>query len=198
MKSEKSLVIFKPDVVERGIVGELIQRFEHKGIKIVAMKMAWPTMELVGKHYEDNEDYLRGVGKKAVKSAEKRGEKLGIDPLEMGQKVRQWNMEYLACGPVLVMVLQSAHVIDSVRKLIGSTNPYDADVGTIRADYTVDSFQVADTANRTTRTIIHASDSVESANREISLWFSPEEIFDYEIAIEKILYDTNWSLKSKS
>jgi len=194
MKKEQTLVIFKPDVVQRQIVGELITRFEKKGFKIVAMKLVHPNRELVGEHYEADEEYLKGVGNKSVESARERGEKIPTKtPLEIGNQIREWNIDYLSCGPVIAMVIEGAQVIESVRKMVGKTNPVLADVGTIRSDYTPDSYLLADVQGRTTRTLIHASDSIESASREIPLWFSTKEIFSYETAIEKILYDTGWS-----
>lgn len=194
MIAEKSLVVFKPDVIQRQIVGELLTRFERKGFKVVAMKMIKPSKELVGKHYSDNEDYLRGVGDNAITSARERGETMqDISALDFGKMVRNWNIEYLSCGPVVAMVFEGAHVIEGVRKILGSTNPIRADIGSIRADYTPDSYLLADAQGRTARTLVHASDSPEEAEREIKLWFSKDEIFTYETAIEKILYDTGWT-----
>lgn len=187
-------MIFKPDVLQRQISGELLTRFERKGFKVVGMKMVWPTTELVAKHYEDDEDYLRSVGEKSLESAKERGEELpDLTPLEFGQRIRQWNIDYLTCGPVIAIVFEGAHVIESVRKLLGKTNPLAADVGSIRADYSPDSYLLADSQGRTTRTIAHASDAPETAEREISLWFDETELYSYETAIEKILYDAGWT-----
>lgn len=198
MTKQQTLIIFKPDVIQRQITGELITRFERKGFKIVAMKMTWPTCELVGKHYTDDPAYIREVGEKAIVSAKERGEKIkSSDPMEIGNQVRQWNIDYLACGPVLCIVLEGANVVEGIRKIVGKSNPVLSDVGTIRADYTPDSFLLANLQGRTTRTMIHASDSPENANREISLWFKKGEIYEYETAVEKILYDSNWSCRVK-
>lgn len=193
---ERTLIILKPDVIQRQIIGEILTRFERKGLKVVAMKLVTPSRELVSKHYSDDKAYLEEVGNKGIVSAKERGEDLGdLTALEIGARVRMWNVEYLSCGPVLAVVLEGAHVIASVRKLIGKSNPVDADVGTIRADFTPDSFLLSNAQGRTTRTMIHASDSVENANREIALWFSKDEILSYETAIEKILYDAGWGKK---
>lgn len=191
---EKSLLIFKPDVIQRQIVGELISRFERKGYKIVAMKMLTPSRELVGKHYEDDKKYLEEVGEKAKKGAIARGEDVSKwDSLKKGQWVRECNLNYLTCGPVVAIVLQGFGVIAGVRKILGGTSPADGDVGTIRADYSLDCFALADEQSRATRSLVHASDSVESAEREIGLWFNPTEISEYETAAEKIFYDAGWS-----
>ncbi|MFA5622857.1 MAG: nucleoside-diphosphate kinase [Candidatus Dojkabacteria bacterium] len=191
---EKSLVIFKPDILQRQIVGEIVSRFERKGFKIVAMKMLIPSRELVGKHYEDKEEYLRETGEKAKKGAIARGEDVSKwDSLARGQWIRESNINYLTCGPVIALVLQGFGVIAGVRKMLGSTSPADGDVGTIRADFSLDSFALADEQGRVTRSMVHASDSVESAEREIGLWFNPTEISEYETAAEKIFYDVGWS-----
>ena len=190
---QRTLVIYKPDVVQRQIVGELLTRFERKGYKIVAMKMLQPTPELVGKHYTDDEDYLADVGGKALAGKKARGENIAnLAPKEMGMQIRNWNIDYLTAGPVVAIVLEGYDVINGVRKLLGSTNPVKADVGTIRADYTPDGFVLADAQGRTTRTMVHASDAEETAQREIALWFTDDELMDYETAIEKVLYDADW------
>jgi nucleoside-diphosphate kinase len=191
---ERSLLLIKPDVLQRQIVGEILTRFERKGFKIVALKMLNATKEQVGEHYVDDEAYLIGVGNKAKKGAEERGEDISNwDPLERGKMLRQRNLEYLTCGPIVAMVLEGYGVISGVRKILGSTSPAAGDVGTIRDDYSLDTFYLADIVARSTRTMIHASDSVESAKREIDIWFNSSEICDdYETAVEKIFYDEGW------
>lgn len=191
---EKTLVIFKPDVIQRQIVGEIISRFERKGFKLVAMKMLVPSRELVGNHYEDDPKYLTETGEKAKKGAEARGEDTkNWNSLERGKWIRESNINYLTCGPVIAVVLQGFGVVTGVRKMLGSTSPADGDVGTIRADFSLDSFALADEQGRVTRTMLHASDSVENAEREIGLWFNPTEVSEYETAAEKIFYDVGWS-----
>lgn len=194
MIQEQTLVLFKPDVLQRQIVGELITRFERKGYKMVAMKIIQPTAEQVGEHYHADKEYLTSMGMKTINNAKEKGEDVSkMVPYEVGAQIRDWNVEYLTCGPVVAMVLQGPHIIEMVRKLVGITNPKQADIGTIRGDYSPDSYTLSDMQGRTTRTVIHASDSVESADREIPLWFEKDEIFEYEAAIEKILYDTGWT-----
>lgn len=194
MTQEKTLVIFKPDVLQRQIVGELLTRFERKGFKIIGMKLTHPSRELVGEHYAASEDYLIEVGEKSLKSAKEQGEDTwNMTALEIGSQIRQWNIDYLTCGPVVAMVLQGPTIIQSVRNILGSTNPQNADIGTIRGDYSPDSFMLSNAQGRTTRTIVHASDSIESATREIPLWFNEDELFDYTTGIESILFDAGWS-----
>lgn len=191
---EKSLLLFKPDVLQRQIVGEIISRFERKGFKIVALKLVNATKEQVGKHYIDDPNYLAETGEKAKKGAMARGEDVtSWNSLERGKVIRQRNMDYLTCGPIIAMVLEGYGVIQGVRKILGSTSPAEGDVGTIRDDYSVDTFYLADHVSRSTRTMIHASDSTENAEREISIWFKKKEICDdYETAVEKIFYDSAW------
>lgn len=191
---ERSLLLIKPDVLQRQIVGEILTRFERKGFKIIAMKMLNATKEQVGEHYFDDEEYLIETGEKAKKGAEARGEDISDwNSLERGKIIRQRNIEYLTCGPIVAMVLEGFGVISGVRKLLGSTSPAAGDVGTIRDDYSLDTYQLADYVSRSTRTMIHASDSVENANREIAIWFDESELCDdYETAVEKIFYDEGW------
>lgn len=189
---EKSLLLIKPDVLQRQIVGEILTRFERKGFKIVAMKMLNATEEQVGEHYTDEESYLIGVGEKSKKAAMERGEDVSDwNSLEIGRGFRLKNIKYLTEGPIIAMVLEGYGVINGVRKLLGSTSPSAGDVGTIRDDYSLDAYYLADTLSRSTRTMIHASDSVESAEREIKIWFTEDEICsNYETAAEKIFYDS--------
>ncbi len=196
MHKQKTLVLFKPDVIQRQIMGELLTRFERKGFKIVGMKMVLPTRKLAGEHYQASEEQLMGMGNKTITVAKERGETLTEnDPMKIGMRIRDWNMDYLVAGPVLAIVLQGPHIIEFVRKMVGVTSPLMADIGTIRADYSPDSIPLANWQERTTRNMIHASDSVESANREIELWFKKSEMFEYETAIEKVLFDNSWGMK---
>ena len=192
---ERSLLLIKPDVIQRQIVGEILTRFERKGYKIIALKMVNATEEQVGEHYFADEDYLKETGEKAKKGAIARGEDVSKwDSLERGKIIRQRNINYLTCGPIIAMVLEGHGAISGVRKLLGSTSPADGDVGTIRDDYSLDTYALADYISRSTRTMIHASDSVENAERELKIWFTEDELCsNYETAAEKIFYDAGWS-----
>ncbi len=191
---ERTLILMKPDVLQRQIVGEILSRFERKGFKIVAVKMLNATKTQVGEHYAADEQYLIETGEKAKKGAEMRGQDVSNwNSLEWGKIIRERNIAYLTCGPILAVVLEGPSVISSVRKVLGSTSPADGDVGTIRADYSFDSYALADVVARSTRTMLHASDSVENAQREIKIWFKENEICNnYETVAEKIFYDTGW------
>lgn len=192
MAMERTLVIVKPDGVQRGLLGEILGRFERAGLKIVAMKLTWPDAELVGRHYSNDENYLRGVGEKAQANATARGEGLDDTPLAIGHRVREANMRYLSSGPVLVFVLEGNTAIITVRNVIGGTNPLTADIGTIRGDLTIDDFAQADAEQRAVRNLMHASSDARESQREISLWFKDEEIHHYQTVMDKVLHDPSW------
>jgi len=197
LAQERTLVLIKPDVLQRQIVGEILSRFERKGIKITAMKMLNATKEQVGDHYEGKEEYLIESGEKAKKGAIARGEDVSNwNSLEKGKQIRQRNINYLTCGPIIAIVFEGFGVISQVRKILGSTSPAEGDIGTIRNDYSLDTYALADFIDRSTMTMLHASDSVENAEREIKIWFKESEICnDYETGVEKIFYDSEWSHK---
>lgn len=194
---EKTLVLLKPDVVQRGLIGEIITRFEKKGLKIVAMKMVWPTQEQSAAHYDQPESAAMLLGERTIASFKERGIEMTEKPLEIAKRIQSWLGSYLSNGPVVAMVLEGAHAVQYVRKLRGHTNPLQADVGTIVADYTIDSYFLADEGKRSVRTMVHASGTVEEANHEIGLWFKDSEIFDYNRAIDDILYSTDWEKLKK-
>lgn len=191
---QKSLVIFKPDTIQRGIVGELISRVERKGLKIIAMKLVQPTRAQAVEHYDKDDSWCEEIGEKYIRPA---FEKEGIEfkwatNLEAGRDALNSLIDYLCCGPVVVMVLEGGLAIENIRAMVGYRNPIEADMGTIRADYTLESAYMANTAYRSVRNMIHASGTPEEAKREIDLWFKPEELVHYSLAIDKILYDPTW------
>lgn len=190
---ERSLVVIKPDGVQRGLIGELVSRFEKKGLKITAMKMVWPTRELAQQHYDQPESAMMLLGERTLASYAEKGEKhWSSDPMEIARHIQKQLVNYLSAGPVVAMIIEGAHAVAHVRKIRGATNPLGADIGTITGDYTIDSYFMGDLGQRAIRNLVHASGTVDEAEHEITLWFRPEEIFDYDLAIEKILYSTDW------
>lgn len=159
---ERTLIILKPDAVQRGIVGEILSRFEKVGLKIVACKMLHPDYDHYYRHYED-------IGK----MVSRRGEKAFNVTLAMMQR-----------GPVIAFVLEGIEAVSLVRKMVGTTEPKEAAPGTIRGDYSHISFAHADTAEIATPNIIHASGDPEEAVAEIQHWFGDGEIFEYETVHE--------------
>ncbi|HRH22037.1 MAG TPA: nucleoside-diphosphate kinase [bacterium] len=191
--TEKTLVIIKPDGVQRSLIGEIIKRYEQVGLKLIAIKMVIPTPEMAQAHYMvGGEEWLTSVGEKAMASYEKKGEKSPFaTPRECGQAVLNRNARYMSAGPVVVMIWQGNRAVPLVRKMTGGTEPLSSDVGTIRGDYTLDSYGLADVGERSVRNLIHASGEVHEAEKEIAIWFKPEEILSYRLIADEILYDIN-------
>ncbi len=189
---ERTLAIVKPDGVQRGLLGEILSRFERAGLKVVGMKMVWPEAELVGRHYPDDEDYLRSVGEKALAGARERGVEIKETALEIGRRVREANIRYISTGPVLALALEGNTAVQTVRNLVGGTNPLSADVGSIRGDLTIDDFSQADSEGRSVRNLMHASGDAREAEREVALWFSDQELFQYQTVMDKVLHDPGW------
>ncbi len=192
MRYEHSLVLLKPDAVARKISGEIISRFEKKGLKIIALKMTWPTPTQAEEHYEADEDWYISSGTRTYEGYIEKGLKPPLEPRELGVNTRRKLMSSLTAGPVIALVLQGAHVIETVRKMRGATSPQLADVGTIGFDYSLDSYELADAGEWAIRNVIHASDSPESAEREIKIWFKPPDLMEYKTAEDDILYTKDW------
>lgn len=192
---ERSLILLKPDAVQRGLIGEIIQRFEKKGLKIAAMKMIWPTKEQALEHYLWSDEEKTKTGNRTLEIYKNKGIELNKTAIELAESVQLKLVTFLSTGPILAIVIESAHAIEHVRKLVGHGSPLQADVGTIRADLTIDSYMIADEADRAARNLIHASSSVEESEREIKVWFTEDEIHSYELAIEQILYSKDWETK---
>lgn len=192
---ERSLVLVKPDGVKRGLVGEIIHRFERAGLKIIGMKMVWIDQELASKHYPDAWiEAVKGRGEKTLASYEKYGidaqEHLGTsDALEIGKMVNKWNREFLSSGPVIAMVLEGIHAIENVRMMVGNTFPLNAVPGTIRGDYSIDAPSLANSRKRVVRNLMHASGNAEEAKYELDLWFKPEELHDYKRTDQDIMFE---------
>ena len=185
---EKSLVLLKPDAVQRGIVGEIISRFERCGLKIVAMKMVYATKELAGDHYADDEAWLKSVGEKTLASYEKKGIKLNRTALEHGRLIRSQLMGYITSSPIIALVIEGHNAVLHVRKIVGATAPADAAPGTIRGDFSFETYSMADHLERPIKNLIHASGAVDEAKREIAIWFKPEEIHAWARVDEDLFY----------
>ena len=189
---ERTLVIVKPDGVQRGLVGEVIKRFEAVGLKLVGMKMMVPAEDKIEQHYTLDPNWRRVTGEKTIAGYKSKGmTPPSEDPLEITAKILASLKKYMTSGPVVFMVLEGAHAVKIVRKLGGGTEPLTSDVGTIRGDYVLDSYQMADLDSRAVRNVLHMSGSPEEATAEINHWFTPAEVIDYRIIHEEILYDVN-------
>jgi nucleoside-diphosphate kinase len=191
-KYERTLVVIKPDGVQRTLIGEIIGRFERLGLKLVGIKMLVTTAEFVEKHYTLDPEWRRITGEKNIKSYLDRGETpWTTDPFEVTDRVLKNLQAYMTSGPVVAMVWQGAHSVELIRKLVGSTEPRKSDVGTIRGDFVLDSYAMGDTEGRAIRNLIHASGSVKEAEMEIPHWFNSDELTNYRLVQEEILYDVN-------
>ena len=182
---ERTLVLVKPDGVKRALVGEIVSRFEKRGLKITGMKMIWVDEGMVRKHYPTGrKEWVSGIGDKTLKAYADYGtdpkEHLGtMDPYEIGLLVCKWLVDYLTSGPVVAMILEGPHAITAVRKIAGYTYPDTAVPGTIRGDYSIDSPDLANMTKRSGMNLVHASGNKEEAEFEIALWFKKEEIHKY-------------------
>ncbi|TSD02182.1 MAG: Nucleoside-diphosphate kinase [Parcubacteria group bacterium Athens0714_25] len=193
-KNERTLVIIKPDGIQRSLVGEIIKRYERVGLKLVAMKMMIPTEDMAVKHYYEvgGDAWLEEVGRKARAAYEKKGMTSPYATnMENGRAVMMSNAKYLSAGPVVAMIWQGNQACALVRKITGGTEPLTADLGSIRSDFTLDTFALADTDQRSVRNLLHASGNPEEAEKEIPIWFAENEILKYKHIQEAILYDVN-------
>ena len=160
---ERTLIVFKPDAVQRGIVGEILSRFEKVGLKIVATKMIAPTKDHYYRHYEE-------IGKMITRR---------------GKSTFDITLEMMVQGPVIAMVLEGVEAVALVRKLVGTTEPKSALPGTIRGDFSHMSFGYADNESKGIPNLIHASGDAKEAEQEIIHWFSDDELYDYNVLNEK-------------
>jgi nucleoside-diphosphate kinase len=160
---ERTLIILKPDAMQRGIAGEIITRFERVGLEIVGAKMLQPDYDHYFRHYET-------IGKMVSRR---------------GKEAFDVTLEFMQQGPVLAMVLEGIEAVAQVRKMVGQTEPKSAAPGTIRGDYSHISFEYADGKHVSIPNLIHASGSVEEAQQEIDHWFSGAELFSYSSTAER-------------
>jgi len=182
---ERTLIILKPDAVQRGLIGDIIGRFEKIGLKIIGAKFFVPTEELLNKHYPmERTEFIAGMGQKTLDNYRD----LGMDPkeyfgtddaLEIGKVVQKWLVDFMVSAPVFAVVLEGPHAIEIVRKVRGHTLPLKADPGTITGDFSFDSSSLANNEQRPIRNLVHASGNREEAEFEIGLWFDPDELYDY-------------------
>lgn len=179
---ERTLVILKPDALQRGLAGEIITRFERIGLRLIAAKMVTPSKDLAHRHYPvDRREFIEGMGHKSLSNYQEQGidpkKMLGTeDPHEIGLKIQNWMVDFLTSGPVIALVLEGPHAIEVVRKTAGNTLPVKAEPGTIRGDYSYDSSSLANQEKRPIYNLIHASGDKAEAEFEIKLWFSETEL----------------------
>lgn len=191
MTTEQTLVIIKPDGVQRALMGEIVSRVERTGLKFVAVKFLVPKEDQCWKHYNKDNKWFLKKGMRVIEDRKAHGMPIEKKPLEYGKDIIKANVDFFISGPVLALVIEGNQSVAIVKKLVGGTEPLTSDVGTIRGDLTVDSYALSSLDNRAVRNLIHSSDSPEEAKREIPLWFAPSEIISYKHLQEQILYDVN-------
>ncbi|HVN26066.1 MAG TPA: nucleoside-diphosphate kinase [Candidatus Paceibacterota bacterium] len=185
-KEERTYVMLKPDGVQKGLIGEVIRRFEQRDLKIVALEMFQPTRQQIDDHYPKDEAWIARLGQKTLKTYEKYGldpmDELGMtQDLEIGRNVREWLINYMMAAPLVRMIVQGIHAVDVVRKIAGPTLPYMAEIGTIRGDFSIDSPLLANKEKRAVMNLIHASETPEEAKHEIEHWFGKNaKIYSYK------------------
>ncbi|GBD34429.1 Nucleoside diphosphate kinase [bacterium HR35] len=185
IKKERTLVLIKPDGVERGLIGEIISRFERAGLRIVGLGIVKPNKNLIDKHYPKTKEWIENLGNNLLKTAEELKLKVDLkkdygvsNVYELGLKIREWLINFMCSGAVVKIALEGPHAISVVRKLVGKTIPYLAEPGTIRGDYSIDSPLLANLENRPIKNLIHASGNKEEADYELKLWFKKDELID--------------------
>lgn len=184
-KEEKTFLIIKPDGVRKGLVGEIIKRLEQRDLKIVALDMFHPTRKEMDNHYPKDEKWIRRLGEKTMATYAKYGYDIKkdfgtSDLLRIGKTVRGWLIEFMTSAPMVKMVAQGVHAVDMVRKIVGKTMPYEAEMGTIRGDFSADSPALANAERRAVFNLIHASETPEEARHEIKHWFPGIKIHSYK------------------
>lgn len=187
---ERTLVLIKPDGVERGHTGDILARFERVGLRISGMKMVWPKKGDVDRHYTLTDEWMDGVYTKAKQKYEALGQAFPYNNAKTyGAAIKAGLMEFLQSGPVVAMVLEGEQSVALVRKLVGATEPASAAPGTIRGDFSLDSYALSNSQNRPLRNLIHASGTTEEAQNEIAVWFTADQLHEYIHTLSSILYN---------
>jgi nucleoside-diphosphate kinase len=190
-KKERTLVILKPDAVQRGLIGETIKRIENTGLKLVALKFTMATEEQLWQHYNKDDAWFQKKGERTVEERKAAGMPVDKEAIEYGKDIIRALVKFMTCGPVVPMIWEGNQAVGIVKKIVGATEPLSSDGGTIRGDYTLDSYELSSLDERAVRNLVHCSDPVADADREIPIWFTAEEIIKYRLVAEQILYDIN-------
>jgi len=193
LKQERTIILIKPDGVKRGLIGEIISRIEKRGLKIIALEMFQATRDQIDKHYPKDKKWITRIGEKTLKNfkdynTDVKKQMKTDDPFKIGTIVRGWLITFMVSGPMVKIVVEGIHAIEMVRKIVGSSLPSEADMGTIRGDFSVDDATAANRDKRAIHNIVHASENPSEAKHELALWFSIEDIFDYKRAEEDIMF----------
>lgn len=189
---ERSLIILKPDAIQRSLMGEIITRFERTGLKFTAMKFFVPTKEQLEEHYNKDDEWFLRKGNLVVEELKAHDRPIEKEPIEYGREIIDTIVHYMTAAPVLAIIVEGNQSVAIIKKIVGSTEPVTSDVGTIRGDFTVDSYGHAAYEDRAVRNLIHCSESPEEAEREIRVWFDEGDLMKYVTAQERIMYDVDF------
>lgn len=190
-KKERTFVIIKPDGVQRALIGEIIKRFEATGLKIIGLKLVMVDAKKLWDHYAKDDAWFLKKGAKIAEDRKAAGMSVDKEPIEYGKDIIRALEKFMTAGPVVMMAIQGNQAVAVVKKLVGDTEPATSDVGTIRGDLTNDSYAISAVDDRAVRNLIHCSDEVAAAEREIAMWFNESEMINYRLVGEQILYDVN-------
>lgn len=190
-KEERTLVIIKPDGVQRSLIGEIIHRYERTGLKLVALRFGVADEKKFWEHYNKDDAWFSKKGAKIVEDKKANGLPVDKEPLEYGKDIIRQLVKFMTSGPTIMMLWEGNSAAAVVRKITGDTEPATSDVGTIRGDLTLDSYTIAAVDDRAVRNLIHCSENADEAKREIAIWFTDQEITEYRLVNEQILYDVN-------
>lgn len=188
---EQTLIILKPDAIKRGLIGMTIETFEKTGLKLMAAKMVTPDEQVIKNHYPGTKEWITEMGQKTLSSFKQSNKdvvkELGTDdPYKLGNFVYERLIKYWQEGPIVVMVFEGPNAVSVCRKLRGHTIPALADAGTLLAEYSFDSSTLSSALDRAVKTFIHASGSVEEAEREIQYWFKDTQFDSYTREIDAL------------
>lgn len=185
---EQTFIAAKHDAVQRGLLGEIIKRFEDKGLKLIGIKMVQPTEEMAKQHYVLTPDFIQKLGNNTRKAAEAKGMTIKETNEEIATRVRNWNVKYLTEGPIVAMAWEGFHAIEIGRKIVGHAESRQAPIGTIRGDYSVESYAMADSLGRPLRNLVHASGNKQEAEHELKLWFNQKELCEWHKERWKVMH----------
>lgn len=190
-QEERTLVLIKPDGIQRSLMGEIVRRIERTGLKFVAFKFLIANREQLVSHYNKDEVWFAAKGARILADRKLHNLPIEKEAIEYGKEIIDLIVNFMTAGPILALVVQGNESVAVVKKLVGATEPKTSDVGTIRGDLTVDSYDHSSVQNRAVRNLVHCSESSAEAEREIKVWFKPEEIVKYRLLQEQMLYDVN-------
>jgi nucleoside-diphosphate kinase len=192
-KQEQTFVMVKPDGVQRSLVGEVLARVEKTGLKLVALKMVNVNRDQLVAHYAKDDAWCEKVGGRTIDEMTAQGTPVTKSALEYGRDVLEKLYSFMLSGPVVQMIFEGNQAVGVVKKIVGATEPLTSDVGTIRGDFTVDSYGLANVDGRAVRNLVHCSDQVDEAKREIGVWFTASEILKYTHINERVMYDIDFN-----